>query len=93
MGASKFGQNSKQIIPEMTECSSVHLVIVMVLTVIDLWATSLMLVSAQCKTAGHGPYLFQWRGEHSLVKVAKLQCKIAGHGPCLLCWGLGTQSG
>ena len=61
--------------------------------VIDLWvcfsyipATSLMLVSAQCKTAGHGPCQFWWGlgdWEHSLVKVPKLQCETAGHGPCL----------
>ena len=44
-----------------------------------------MLVSGQCKTAGHGPHLFQqglgW--EDSLVKVAKLESKTTGHGPCL----------
>ena len=65
------------IILEMTECPSVYLVMVMVYSVIDLWAflsyiqaTSLMLVSAQCKTAGHGACLFQWV-EHSLVKAEK----------------------
>ena len=46
-----------------------------------------MLVSVQCKTAGH--CLFQLGGgwEHSLIKLAKLHCKTANHGPCLLWWG------
>ena len=47
-------------------------------------ATSLMLVSVQCKTAGHGPLSILGRGwEHSLDKITKLQCKTAGHVPCL----------
>ena len=57
----------------------------------DLYTTNfLMLVSVQCKTASHGPCLFQWGRiwEHSLVKVAKLQCKNPDPSPCLFWWGV-----